>query len=85
MEIQKATSLILPSETRIYNKCNTDGEFGRQIIKISQKSFDKWTETDVDVGFSNKYIFSENYVEGKKFYIFSKPLDFPFKISDLIS
>tara|TARA_B100001971_G_scaffold155543_1_gene145014 strand:+ start:508 stop:1422 length:915 start_codon:yes stop_codon:yes gene_type:complete len=83
-ETGKSTSLILPSETRIYNKCNTDGEFGRQIIKISQKSFDKWTETDVDVGFSNKYIFSENYVEGKKFYIFSKPLDFPFKISDLI-
>ena len=56
-ETGKSTSLILPSETRIYNKCNTDGEFGRQIIKISQKSFDKWTETDVDVGFSNKYIF----------------------------
>ena len=83
-ETGKSTSLILPSETRIYNRCNTDGEFGRQIIKISQKSFDKWTETDVDVGFSNKYVFSEDYVEGKKFYIFSKPLDFPFKVSDLI-
>ncbi|MAH03750.1 hypothetical protein CMI39_03110 [Candidatus Pacearchaeota archaeon] len=83
-ESGKSTSLILPSETRIYNRCNTNEEFGRQIIKISQKSFDKWTETDVDVGFSNKYVFSEDYVEGKKFYIFSKPLDFPFKVSDLI-
>ncbi len=83
-EVWKTTSLSLPTETRIYNKCNDNGIFGRQIIQISQKSFNKWTETDIDVGFSNKYIFSEEYVEGKNFYIFSKPFKFPFKVSDLI-
>ncbi|MCK5043522.1 hypothetical protein KAR52_00790 [Candidatus Pacearchaeota archaeon] len=83
-EVWKTTSLSLPTETRIYNKCNNNGIFGRQIIQISQKSFDKWTETDIDIGFSNKYIFSEEYVEGKNFYIFSKPFEFPFKVSDLI-
>ena len=83
-ETGKTTSLKLPSETRIHNRCNNNGVFGRQIIKVSQKSFDEWTDTDIDVGFSNKHIFSENFVEGKKFFIFSKPFNFPFKVADLI-
>ena len=84
-ESAKTTSLILPKETRIYNKCDNRTEpFGRQVISLSQKSFNKWTDTDIDVGFSNKYIFSEGFVEGKKFYVFSKPFEFPFKISDVI-
>ena len=83
-ETGKTTSITLPSETRIHNRCNNNGFFGRQIIKISQKSFDKWSDTDVDVGFSNKHIFSEGTVEGKKFFIFSKPFNFPFKVADLI-
>jgi len=83
-ETAKVTFFTMPVETRIYNKCNNYGMFGRQIIQISQKSFNKWTETEIDVGFSNKYIFSEKNVEGKKFYVFSKPFDFPFKVTDLI-
>ena len=83
-ETGKTTSLTLPTETRIYNKCNLYGNFGNQIIQISQKSFNKWPEPAGKVSFQNKYIFSEEYVEGKKFHIFSKPFDFPFKVSDLI-
>ena len=83
-ETGKKNSLILPAETRIYSRCNNDGVFGRQIIRISQKSFGEWTDTNVEVGFSNKYIFSEDFVEGKKFFLFSKPFKFPFKITDLI-
>jgi len=83
-ESGKTTSLTMPTETRIYNKCNNKGNFGRQVIQISQKSFKKWTETNVDIGFSNKYIFSDDYVEGEKFYIFSKPFEFPFKVADVI-
>jgi hypothetical protein len=51
---------------------------------VSQKSFGKWTETDLDVGFSNKYIFSENGTEGKNFLVFSKPFEFPFKVANLV-
>jgi len=83
-ESAKTTSFTMPTESRIYNGCNNVGNFGKQLIKISQKSFNKWTETNLDVGFANKYIFSKEIVEGKKFYIFSKPFDFPFKVSDLI-
>ncbi len=83
-ETAKVTSFTVPVETRIYNKCDNYGMFGKQIIQISQKSFNKWTETEIDISFPNKYIFSEKEVEGKKFYVFSKPFDFPFKVTDLI-
>jgi len=83
-ETVKATFFTMPVETRIYNKCNNYGDFGKQIIQVSQKSFGKWTETDIDIGFANKYIFSDKDIEGKKFYIFSKPFEFPFKVADLI-
>ena len=78
------SNLNLATNTRIYNKCEDYGTFGRQIISTSQQSFGKWTEIGVDVSFYNKYLFSENYIEGKNFYIFSKPFEFPFKIADLI-
>jgi len=83
-EAAKTTSLILPKDTRIYNRCTKDETFGRQTIRLSQKNFGKWSDTDVNVGFSNKYLFSNNYTEGKKFFIFSKPFEFPFKIADVI-
>ena len=83
-ETGKTTSFTLPAETRISNGCNNNGNFGRQTIQLSQKSFNKWTETDIDIGFSNRYIFSDSIIEGKKFYVFLKPFDFPFKVTDLI-
>ena len=83
-ETAKVTSFTVPAETRIYNKCDNYGMFGKQIIQISQKSFNEWTETEINIGFSNKYIFSGREVEGKKFYVFSKPFNFPFKVTDLI-
>jgi hypothetical protein len=83
-ESAQTTSITIPAETRINNKCELTGTFGRQLIQLDQKSFNKWTKTDVDVSFYNKYIFSEEEIEGKKFYIFSKPFYFPFKVADLI-
>jgi hypothetical protein len=76
--------MSLPAETRIYNSCVDNGVFGRQMIQVSQKSFNKWPEPAGKVSFTNKYIFSESIIEGKKFYVFSKPFDFPFKVADLI-
>ncbi|MBS3071226.1 hypothetical protein J4407_02925 [Candidatus Pacearchaeota archaeon] len=83
-ETGTSNSVIVPTETRIYNRCSNEGFFGRQIIKVSQQNFGEWTETDIDIGFENKYIFSGNFEEGKKFFLFSKPFEFPFKVADLI-
>ena len=79
------TSIGLPVETRIYNDCDDkSGIFGKQIISVSQQSLGRWTTPTTGIGFQNKYIFSDNVVEGKGFFLFSKPFSFPFKISDLI-
>ncbi len=83
-ETGKTTSIQLPSDTRIHNRCNNNGNFGRQIIRVSQKSFDKWSDAGVNVSFSNMYMFSEANAEGKKFFIFSKPFEFPYKTADMI-
>ncbi len=83
-ETGKVTSLSLARETRIYNTCNADSFFGRQVISISQKNFGRWPEPSEGVSFRNKYIFSKRTAEGKDFYIFSKPFNFPFKVADLI-
>ncbi|VVB83674.1 Uncharacterised protein [uncultured archaeon] len=83
-ETAQTTSITIPTETRIHNICDSAGNFGKQGIQLEQKSFNKWVKTDVNIFFENKYIFSDNETEGKTFYIFSKPFDFPFKIADLI-
>ena len=80
----QSLSLTFPVNTRLFCSCNINGEFGKQLIRISQESFKKWSKTNIDVGFQNKYIFSKKIIEGKKMFIFSKPFNFPFKISDLI-
>jgi len=76
--------IITGAETRIYTNCSNASIFGKQILRTSEKSYDKWGEGSVDATFQNKYIFSNDPVEGKKFYAFSKPLEFPFKVADLI-
>lgn len=76
--------LVLPVETRIYAECIESGGFGKQGIKLSQISFNKWTDTNTRVYFQNKYIFSKNYSQGREFYLFSKPFEMPFKVADLI-
>jgi len=83
-ETAKRTVMNIQIETRIYTGCREDSSFGKQIINTSQKTYNEWSDEGVNVGFLNKYIFSENPVGGKKFYLFSKPFEFPFKVADLI-
>ena len=83
-ETGKTSSIMLPSETRIHNRCNNEDFFGKQKIRVSQKIFGDWTETNINATFSNKHIFSEGNIEGKEFLVFSKPFEFPFKVADVI-
>ncbi len=78
-----SSSITIPKETIIGNTCDSYGEFGQQIIYLSQESFGEFTQGQETI-FENKYIFSEKQIQGKEFYLFSKPFDFPFKVSDLI-
>jgi hypothetical protein len=83
-ESSQITSITIPTQTRINNICDDSGTYGRQGVRLDQMSFGKWVETDTNVYFTNKYIFSDSVTEGKKFYVFSKPFSFPFKVADLI-
>ncbi|MDO8623408.1 MAG: hypothetical protein Q7R52_04120 [archaeon] len=84
IESAKTTVIGLNSETRIYNDCSESGNFGTQSIKVSQKSFGKFTSTNMDSKFQNKYIFSNKSEEGIKFFVFSMPFNYPFKVADLM-
>lgn len=78
-------------ETIIINNCTTSkeyGPFGALQIKSSQKikfGSKNWSERDsAMISSKDKFLFSTGEVWGKKFYVFSKPLFFPFKIADLV-
>jgi hypothetical protein len=83
-ESSKTTTMVLPSEARIYSKCDNYGDFGNQIIQVSQKRYRKWSDPSLEIKSNNKYIFADEFVEGRKFYLFSVPFEYPFKISNLI-
>lgn len=84
----KKVAITSSARTRIYTSCeiNPGDLFGKQIIQTTQQAYGKWEEPKLDnIKFSNKYMFSESpFIEGKRFYIFSKPFEFPFKVGDLI-
>lgn len=96
-ESSRTITITSHSDTRIYTGCELkepEGEnpnptppdeyFGWQLINTTQKIQGKWTEATRNSEFKNKYIFSENPSQGKKFYVFSKPFEIPYKVADLI-
>lgn len=83
-ETNKLNSISFPVLTRIYGGCENTGYFGNQLISTAQEGFNnRWDKTSLDLKFSNKYFFMEEPVEGKTFYFFTKPFEFPYKIADL--
>ncbi|MDO8509279.1 MAG: hypothetical protein Q7S27_06390 [Nanoarchaeota archaeon] len=86
LETGKITKISMPQEARIFNECiSNEGTFGKQKISISTKNLkDEWPKPGFPSSFNNKYIFSSEVVEGKNFFVFSKPLQIPFKVADLI-
>jgi len=79
-----AMTVELTGETKIFNRCYFDDVFGDDRISLSYKSLgDRWSKESAAISIKNKYIFSDE-VEGKTIYIFVKPFEMPFKISDLI-
>ena len=80
----KKSTLTTSTDTRIYPDCKLYGAFGRQGISVKEKLYNEWSTFSEEVTFKNKYVFSKEYVEGRKFYLFSKPFEFPFKVASLI-
>lgn len=72
-------------ETRINNICFKE-DFGKNDISVSTKSgiVKEWGKSGGAISVHNKYIFSKEKNEGKDFYVFSKPFEFPYKVNDMI-
>jgi hypothetical protein len=85
---KSVTPLAFPSETRIYNYCTLEGNFGAQkiIVDASSGIGGKWQNVnDLTPSISyNKYIFSDSIVQGKNVMVFSKPFNMPFKVANLL-
>ena len=86
LEDAKFSFVEFSEETRLYNDCEEAGNFGRQKISTAIKSNSErgWAERGVPITLHNKYIFSEEAVDGKTMYLLSKPFKMPFKLADLI-
>jgi len=72
-------------ETRINNLC-LGGGFGKNDISVSTRSNigEPWNSPGGPTSIHNKYFFSSETSSGLEYYVFSKPFNFPYEISDLI-
>lgn len=73
IEEGKSATISLVEEAEIRNICNENGNFGSQKIKVGE---------GVASTFYNKYIFSEDEINGRELHVFSMPLKMPFKVAD---
>ncbi len=79
------TRIELPAQTRLKLECRYIG-LGSERLSISTRSNvgQQWQEYGAATEIGNKYIFSQGLEEGKTLYIFSKQMNMPFGIGDLI-
>jgi len=85
LEEGKQIKIEFPDETRIYNRCDDFGNFGRQLLSVSVRSGigNEFQRSENEQAFFDKYIFSEELVQGKEVNIFVKPFEMPYKIASL--
>lgn len=78
--------MFFNKETRINNICLNDGEFGKNDISVASRSDigEEWNLAGGATSVYNKYIFSKETNIGFDYYVFSKPFEFPYEVSDLI-
>jgi len=77
--------ILFRQETRINNVC-FDNEFGKNDISVATRSSvgEEWNLPGGATSIHNKYIFSSGKSSGLDYYVFSKPFNFPYEVSDLI-
>lgn len=80
----KKASITFKKQTVIDNFCSV-GEFGYNEISVmtQERPSQDFESFGVPTKITNKYLFSSD-TPAKSFYVFSKPLEFAFKLSDLI-
>ena len=81
----KSDIAILNEITRIFTTCSNNGAFGKNFISLSTKGFTgNWNKPGLEIPITNKYLFADENVTGKKVLFLAKPLEMPFKVDNLI-
>ncbi|MAG02680.1 hypothetical protein CMI42_05060 [Candidatus Pacearchaeota archaeon] len=81
----KSSEIVFKKESRIRLDCDESGLFGRQRISFSEETLgDEFGEGGQRITIKDKYVFSDNVLEGKAMYYFSKPYFAGFKVADLL-
>ncbi len=81
----KSIKATLSTNTRIYDDCSaTTGNFGEQRISLSTLAGRQWSKPSAEIPIDNKYIFSNDTVEGREVNIFGMAFNFPFKVTDTL-
>lgn len=91
LEEGKFSTIYVDDETRLMNDCElptTNYPFGTQLISLATRPSyrSEWQEiSGIESSFHNKYIFSTKMPEAEgEFYVLSKPLSMPFRVSSLV-
>jgi hypothetical protein len=86
VEEGKISRISFTDETRLFNSCRTVGNFGAQGISTATKSGigKEWQRQGTQITLYNKYIFSEEIVEGDEYEVLSKPFEMPFQVASVL-
>ena len=84
---KKPGEIEFTKESKLYFTCNERAfaPFGKQTIAFSEKTFgEKFGRKSERVDILDKYIFTEEIIQGKKLRHFSKPFFLTFKVADIV-
>jgi len=73
-------------ETRVFNGCRTEGNFGEQRISAATKSGigEAWQKPGLESISYNRYLFSEDVLQGERMYLMAKNFEMPYKVASVI-
>ena len=83
----KASQLRFAKKSRVFFDCSasSNAPFGVQTISFSEQTIgEKFGETGGRISIKDKYVFSEEVVEGKTLFYFSKPFFMSYRVGDLM-
>lgn len=84
LQYSRASYITLSENTNIDNLCNSQGLFGRQQIQTEVDSTFSEPSAGVPITAQNKYLFSQERLEGDTIGIIAFPIYLPYKVADAI-
>lgn len=83
-EDARTGKVTFPVKTKIISRCEDTRGFGVHTFKISEELKNKMSENVIEISFKNKYVFSEQVIEGKDFNLFAKSFNYPYEVATVV-